>query len=153
MEKTVVIMMGIQGSGKSTFYHRFLSEDFVRVNLDTLKTRHREGQLVGECIANGQSYAIDNTNPTKEDRMRYIPTAKAEGYRVVGYFMESKLSECIERNNRRVGKERILPIAIASTSNKLQMPSYDEGFDELYFVKNDGEKMTVSKWREERGDK
>jgi len=34
--------------------------------------------------------------------------------------------------------------AVAATSNKLQMPSYDEGFDALYFVKNDGETMTVS---------
>ena len=24
----------------------------------------------------------------------------------------------------------------------------DEGFDELYFVKNDGQAMTVEKWRE-----
>jgi hypothetical protein len=38
--------------------------------------------------------------------------------------------------------------AIAATSNKLQMPSYDEGFDELYFVKNDGLTMTVEEWRE-----
>jgi hypothetical protein len=42
----------------------------------------------------------------------------------------------------------IPPAAIAATSNKLQMPSYDEGFDELYFVKNDGLTMTVEEWRE-----
>jgi hypothetical protein len=62
--------------------------------------------------------------------------------------MESKLKDCIERNNMRQGKEKIPTIAIASTSNKLQMPSFDEGFDELYFVKNDGSTMTVSEWRE-----
>jgi hypothetical protein len=33
------------------------------------------------------------------------------------------------------------------TSNKLDMPSYAEGFDELYFVTNDGATMTVSEWR------
>ena len=38
--------------------------------------------------------------------------------------------------------------AIAATSNKLEMPSYREGFDELYFVKNDGEKMAIEKWRD-----
>ena len=148
MEKVLVIMMGIQGSGKSTFYHQFLAKDFVRVNLDTLKTRNQEKLLIEDCIKKEKSFAIDNTNPTKADRGRYIPLAMASGYKVIGYFMESKLKDCIERNNMRQGKEKIPAIAIASTSNKLQMPSFDEGFDELYFVKNDGSTMTVSEWRE-----
>lgn len=148
MERVLAIMIGIQGSGKSTFYHNFLSKDFVRINLDTLKTRHREKLLIEECIADGKSFAIDNTNPTKEDRQRYIPLAKAAGYKIIGYFMESKLKKCIERNDMRQGKEKIPTLAIVSTSNKLQMPSYDEGFDELYFVKNDGKIMTVTEWRE-----
>ena len=68
--KTLVILMGIQGSGKSTFYQRFLSKDYVRVNLDTLKTRHREQLLVEECLNSGKSYAVDNTNPPVDDRRR-----------------------------------------------------------------------------------
>ena len=148
MEKTLSIMIGIQGSGKSTFCHNFLAKDFVRVNLDTLKTRHQEKLLIEECIKQEKSFVIDNTNPTKADRQRYIPPAKAAGYKIIGYFMESKLKECMERNNLRHGKEKIPTIAIASTSNRLQMPSYDEGFDELYFVKNDGNTMSISEWRE-----
>ena len=148
MEKTMVLMMGIQGSGKSTFYQKFLADDFARVNLDTLKTRHQERLLIADCIETGRSFAVDNTNPTKEDRQRYIPLAQSAGYKVVGYFMESKLQACIERNNQRTGTAIIPPAAIAATSNKLQMPSYAEGFDELYFVKNDGQVMTVEEWRE-----
>ena len=148
MEKSMVIMMGLQGSGKSTFYHEMLTKDFVRVNLDTLKTRHQEMLLIEDCIKKEKSFAVDNTNPTKDDRGRYIQPAKQNGYKVIGYFMESKLSDCIERNNLRQGKEKVPTIAIAATSNKLQMPSFDEGFDELYFVKNDGKTMTVSEWRE-----
>ena len=146
--KKIAILIGIQGSGKSTFYHNFLAEEFIRVNLDTLKTRHQEELLIKACIEKGESFAIDNTNPTKADRQRYIPIAIANGYKVIGYFMESKLQECIERNNLREGKEKIPTTAIAATSNKLQMPSYDECFDELYFVKNDGKKMKISKWRD-----
>ncbi len=141
--------MGIQGSGKSTFYHRFLSKDYVRVNLDTLKTRHREQLLVEECLNSGKSFAVDNTNPTVDDRRRYIEPAKVAGYRVVGYFMESRLKECIARNELREGKARVPAKAIAATSNKLQVPSYEEGFDELYYVQNDGNTMTVLDWRNE----
>lgn len=148
MEKTAVILMGIQGSGKSTFYRTYLAQDFVRVNLDTLKTRHQERQLLDDCIRQEKSFAVDNTNPTKADRQRYIPLARNAGYRIVGYFMESKLQPCIARNDQRTGAERIPPAAIAATSNKLQLPSYDEGFDALYFVKNDGHTMVIEEWRE-----
>ena len=148
MEKILVIIMGIQGSGKSTFFHQFLERDYVRVNLDTLKTRHQEKLLVEDCLNQGKCFAIDNTNPTKEDRQRYIVPAKSAGYKIIGYFMESKLKECIERNNLREGKEKVPTIAIAGTSNRLQMPTYDEGFDELYFVKNDGKQMTILEWSE-----
>ena len=148
MEKTMIIIIGIQGSGKSTFYHKYLSDSYVRVNLDTLKTRHQENLLISECIRNEKCFAIDNTNPTRADRQRYIPLAQYAGYKIVGYFMESKLQPCIERNNQRTGTARIPATAIAATSNKLQIPTYDEGFDELYFVKNDGQTMTIEKWRE-----
>lgn len=146
--QTLVIMIGIQGSGKSTFCREMLSDEFVRINLDTLKTRYREQALLAESIAVGKSIVIDNTNPTRADRARYIAAAKGNGYRVIGYFMQSILQDCIARNERRKGKAKVPVIAIAATSNKLEMPSVREGFDELYFVANDGKTMTVSEWRE-----
>ena len=145
--KTAYIMIGIQGSGKSEFCRRYLP-GIERVNLDTLKTRNNEARSIEACHSHGADYVVDNTNPTREDRARYIPAAKAEGYRVVGYFMQSRLQDCIARNNRREGKEVVPPKAIAMTSNRLEMPSMAEGFDALYFVANDGEEMTISEWRE-----
>ena len=146
-EKTAYIMMGIQGSGKSTFCAQFLPA-VTRINLDTLHTRNKEAMLIADCQAKGVDYVVDNTNPTHEDRARYIPSAKSAGYHVVGYFMQSRLQECIQRNDSREGKEKIPAKAIAMTSNKLEMPSRAEGFDELYFVKNDGKTMSVCEWRE-----
>lgn len=143
-EKTLVIMMGVQGSGKSTFYARYLSEDYVRVNLDTLKTRNRERLLIEECLTAGQSYAVDNTNPLRTDRERYIPIAREHGYRVIGYVMRTGLEHCLDRNSRREGKARVPDVAIYATARKLEWPSYGEGFDELYLVENDGAEMVVT---------
>lgn len=140
-------MIGLQGSGKSTFYKNYLSQDYVRVNLDTLKTRYQENLLISECLNQEKSFAVDNTNPTREDRAKYISLAKPRGYHIIGYFMESKIRDCMARNALREGKARVPDIAIAATSNKLELPSFEEGFDELYFVKNDGSSMTIEPWR------
>lgn len=145
-EKTIAIMIGIQGSGKSTFCQKYLP-NFYRINLDTLKTRHQEQLAIDECFKCGRNFVIDNTNPTIDERGKYILRAKKEGYKILGYFMESKIKDCIERNNQRTGKACVPTTAIAATSNKLQLPSYDEGFDELYFVKNNGLDMAIEDWR------
>jgi predicted kinase len=146
--KRAFIMIGIQASGKSTFCQRYLG-DVRRVNLDSLKTRNNEKRLIEQCHADGSDYVVDNTNPTRQDRKRYIPAAKAAGYRLIRYYMQSKLQECIKRNQSRTGKECIPSTAIAMTSNRLELPSFAEGFDELYYVANDGKEMKISEWRDD----
>ena len=145
---TLVILMGIPASGKSSFYRRYLADRFVRVNLDTLKTRARERQLVEDCIRQGKSFAVDNTNPTRADRARYIGPAKAAGYRVVGYFMQSRIADCVARNRLRTGKERIPDTAVAAIANRLEFPARGEGFDALYFVSPEKDEMRIEVWRE-----
>ena len=143
----MVIMMGIQGSGKSTFCVASFP-NYTRINLDTLRTRKKEQEALRLAINRKENIIIDNTNPAKNDRKKYIDVAKANQYKIIGYFMQSQLQECIERNNARTGKERILPVAIACTSNKLEMPTYAEGFDRLYFVEITEAGFAVSEWRE-----
>lgn len=148
-EKTAIIFIGIQGSGKSWYYHRFLSEEFEHINLDPLHTRNKERLAIENAISLGRNIVIDHTNPTKEDRQRYIPMLRAAGYRIKGYFFESRVQDCVRRNAQRTGKERVPNAAIAATSNKLELPRKDEGFDELYFIAREGEYiMKREEWRE-----
>ena len=117
MAKTIVILMGLQASGKTTFYQTYLSQKLVHVNLDTLKSRKRESEVIAECFKKQISFAVDNTNPSREDRARYITLAKKEGYFVIGCFFSSKIKDCIQRNALREGKKRVPELAIASTCN------------------------------------
>ncbi len=142
----MVIMMGIQGSGKSTFCTKNFSE-YTRINLDALRTRKKENEALWLAINRKENIVIDNTNPTMDDRKKYIEAGKASQYEIIGCFMQSQLEECIERNNSRIGKEKIPSIVIACTSNKLEMPSYEEGFDKLFFVKITDTGYSVSEWR------
>ena len=129
-----VIFIGIQGSGKSTFFRERFFDTHVRINLDMLRTREREQILFSACLAARQPFVIDNTNPTKADRARYIPAARAAGFRVIAYFFQSTVREAIQRNNQRKLKAKIPPMAIAGTFKKLQPPALDEGFDEIFTV-------------------
>ncbi|HUS46995.1 MAG TPA: AAA family ATPase [Phycisphaerae bacterium] len=130
-----VILMGIQGCGKSTFFRERLFDTHIRINLDMLKTRHREKLLVEACLAAKQPFAVDNTNPTRQDRARYIPAAKAAGFRVVGYYFQSNLTDCRKRNEQRPNGKVIPFGGLINAYNKLELPGFDEGFDALYHVR------------------
>lgn len=146
-DKQMVIFIGIQASGKTTFYHERFG-GYAHINLDTLHTRNKERLAVEECLAAGRSMVIDNTNPTMADREKYIRAGKENGYRITGYFFQSRVSECAERNEKREGKAKVPRMAIAATSNKLELPVYGEGFDVLYFVHMENGKMVVEDWKE-----
>jgi predicted kinase len=129
-----VIFVGVQGSGKTSFYLDRFFETHVRISLDMLRTRHREKILLTACLESKQPFVIDNTNPLPEDRARYIGPARAAGFRVVAYFFETSLRDAIRRNNQRQGKKKIPIPGVAGTLHKLQPPTSTEGFDELYSV-------------------
>jgi predicted kinase len=130
-----VIFIGIQGSGKSSFFRERFFDSHVRINLDMLRTRRREELLVAACLEGRQSFVVDNTNPLPVDRARYVARARAAGFRTVAYFFDAGLREAMARNNLRAGKQRVPAMAVAATFKKLVAPSADEGFDEIYTVK------------------
>lgn len=145
--RKLIVIMGIPASGKTTFYHRELAPQGVEhINLDTLRTRHRELQLVQQYLQAGKSFAVDNTNTLPQERERYIALARQAGYRVVGYFMQSKVQDCITRNSNR--PEQVPPVAIAAMSARLVLPRMSEGFDELFFVNISENGFNISPWTE-----
>lgn len=142
------IFTGVQASGKSSFYEQRLS-DIKRISLDILKTRHREKTAFNEAILSGEDIVIDNTNPTVADRQRYIVPAKAAGYRIIGYYFSSKISDCIARNRLREGDRRVPDTAVAHTFRIMELPDLSEGFDELYYVSMNENGFAVSEWKKE----
>ena len=140
--KKAIIFIGIQASGKTSYYRRYFS-DYVHINLDTLHTRNKENMILQECFQTGESFVVDNTNSTAKERAKYILSAKENGYQVWGYYFQSAIAECMERNRQREGKARVPDKALACTHGKLELPEPEEGFDKLYYVHlTDGEFVT-----------
>ncbi len=138
-----VILIGIPASGKSTFCKDYFYKTHLRLNLDMLKTRHREKLLIQAFLEAKQPFVVDNTNPTVEDRKKYIEFAKEHKFRVVGYYFEPDYEESISRDANRVGKEVVTEKGIRSVLKKLQIPSFDEGFDELKVVRAENGKFVI----------
>jgi predicted kinase len=131
----VVVLIGIQGAGKSTFRaqrfatHALVSKDLLRNNR---RPERRQQQLIAEALAAGRSVVVDNTNPAQADRATIIALARSFGARVIAYFFASPLEECRARNAARA---RPVPeVGLLTTAKRLQPPTLAEGFDELWTV-------------------
>ncbi len=131
----LIIFTGVQASGKSSFYLLNLAHSHLRINLDMLKTRHRENIIFEAGLASKTKMVIDNTNPTKADRARYIQRAIDAGFEVISYYFETDFQSTLERNSQREGKANIPEVGVRATYKKLETPSLDEGFNEIFKVK------------------
>lgn len=131
----LVIFVGGQASGKSTFFKRYFADSHIRINLDMLKTRYREKIIFDACLQAKQKCVIDNTNPTPEDRARYIGAAKQAGFEIVCYYFDADVQTALQRNALREGKACIPKKGVMMTYKKLILPTLKEGFTVIYKVK------------------
>jgi predicted kinase len=127
-----IVLCGVQGSGKTTLYRDRFLDTHVRVSMDLLRTRHREAEFLKLCLATRQPFVVDNTNPTPAERRRYVEPARAAGFTVIGYLVEVDAVEALGRNAERTGKARIPASGVMGTARRLQRPTPEEGFDELW---------------------
>jgi len=132
----LVLFIGLQGAGKSSFYRARFAATHEHVSKDRLRNNRnperRQRQLIAQALAEGRSVVVDNTNATAEARRPLIELGRAAGARVIGYYFESRLEDCLRRNARRQGKERVPDVALYASAKKLQRPALAEGFDELF---------------------
>ncbi len=143
----MIILAGLQASGKSAFFHEGFAATHEHVSKDLFRNsrdrERRQRRLIEAALGAGRPVAVDNTNPTVEDRRKLIELGREHRARVVGYYFEAIVRECIERNRRRTGKERVPDVAIYATAKKLEPPTTSEGFDELFRVRISGDSFEV----------
>jgi predicted kinase len=135
----LVIFMGLQAAGKTTFYRRRFAASHEHISKDLMRSQprpaRRQAQLIEAALGAGRSVVVDNTNATLEDRAELIRLGRAYGAEIVGYAFESSVAESRKRNSQRTGRARVPDVAIYATAKRFVPPAPAEGFDRLYVVR------------------
>ncbi|MGA8066484.1 MAG: AAA family ATPase [Terriglobales bacterium] len=143
---TVVLAIGLPGSGKSSWFKRHnihpLSSDLLRELLfdDAQEQRFQDlvfsnlrSMLKARLIARRPMNYVDATNLTPHDRHSWIKLAKDYGYDVQGVFFDVPLEVCLERHERR---GRVVPEDVMrKMAGKLKPPTFEEGFSKITVVR------------------
>lgn len=129
-----VVFSGIQASGKSSFFKEHFADSHVRINLDMLRTRHREAVLLRACLEARQAFVVDNTNLRAAERAGYIRQARGAGFSVVGYRFQVALMQALARNEVRACQRPVPPHALRGAARRWEPPTWAEGFDALFDV-------------------
>ncbi len=143
---TVVLAIGLPGSGKSSWFKRHkihpLSSDLLRELLfdDAQEQRFQDlvfsnlrSMLKARLIARRPMNYVDATNLTSHDRHSWIKLAKDYGYDVQGLFFDVPVEVCMERHQRR-GRV-VAEDVMRKMAGKLKPPTFEEGFSKITVVR------------------
>ncbi len=152
----LIIFIGLQASGKSTFFRQKFATTHEHISKDLMPRKgkeQRQQQLIETALQADKSIVIDNTNPSPIERAVIIEQGKKYRATIIGYYFSSVIEECMQRNLRREGKALVPDVGFYSTVKKLEKPDYGDGFDRLFYVRiGEDNDFIINPWGEGVGD-
>ena len=152
MRPTLILLVGVPGSGKTTYAQKYIQEHPGAIHLSSDSIRkelYGDEAIQGDnnevfslmqtraidALNSGQSVVYDATNITRKDRS-YIIALCPKFAKIECYIIWAPIETCIERDatrERTVGKD-----VIDKMLKRFQAPYYDEGIDEIKVILPNG---------------
>ena len=143
---SVVLAIGLPGSGKTTWFGRRgitpLSSDLLRnILFDDVEEQRYQGLvfstlrslLRARLIAKMPMNYVDATNLSTHERRQWIKMAKSFGYEVQAVFFDVPLEVCLQRNRSR--DRMVSEEVMRKMAEKLKPPLFEEGFEKITVVR------------------
>ncbi|CAH1392796.1 unnamed protein product [Nezara viridula] len=132
----VILMVGLPGSGKSHFVKNYIEpHGYYVVSRDKSGTWQKCVSQLSEALKSHRNAVVDNVNPDRTSRERFIEISKKYNVKVRCFCMDVPLEHCIHNNKFReiVDSEHeiIGSSLITSYNTNFEPPSMDEGFSSI----------------------
>jgi len=145
MKPILAVMVGISGSGKSTFANglktslkaELVETDAIRVELTgNAEDQSQNGKVfaiakkrVNGYLSNSNNAIIDATSLSVRDRKEWIELAKTNNAEVRAYFVDTPVDVAKRQNASR--NRKVPEFVIDKQASRLQSPTKSEGFDSV----------------------
>jgi cytidylate kinase len=148
MKPILAVMIGISGSGKSTYANglktslnaQLVETDAIRQELTgNAEDQSKNAEVfniakkrVNDYLSQGKNTIIDATSLTVRDRRDWIKIGKENNAEVRAYFIDTPIDTCKIQNKKR--RRKVPEEVIDRQASKLYPPVKDEGFDSVTTV-------------------
>jgi predicted kinase len=161
---SVIMSIGVPGSGKSTVMQKIAAwgsfeitgPDAIRLEKHNDETNHADDQAIWDelrsrvtaALKAGKTIVIDSTFHTKQRRAHFLGFARANGAaKIEALSFDIPLETLLSRASGRheSGGKAVSEAYIQQAYTELQdnLPSPEEGFDELFRIDGGGNVITI----------
>ena len=148
-DRGIVLMVGIQGSGKSTVSNSMfpsgtvVSADDVKAELGDMELQQKWQEIERRVVASVKKNGIgvlDATSRGKKERRKYIEIARKLGVPINAIMVNPGVETSITQNGLR--SRHVPDDIILWYAKTLQVPTTLEGFDSVAYYVRDGESLS-----------